>query len=136
MKPRIRVTRLPVAGPEFGDILRAVRTARHMSQEDLAREMTGAWHRHGLPGKISFGWVKRIESHEVKSVDRLRIACAAEVLEVPVTRLLPPVRVQNTETENLETETDIVLALRSYGVEDRDIEDLLDTIKTLPRSEK
>lgn len=120
--PRRRRERLPVDPIRFGEILREVRTERGMSQESLAYAMLNIWKERHPTGKISAAWVRQVESGRIKSVDRERIACAALALQVPVTRLLPPV--ENPAS----SATDVAIALRGYGLNDQEVERFLTQI--------
>lgn len=119
-------TRTVVDSQLFGENLRRIRQLKNMSQEDLAFAMNLLWQQAGEPGKISIGWVKRIEGGTVQSVNRTRILYAAEALNVPVTQLLPTSQTPESETS---TETDIVLTLRRYGLSDDQIEEFLIAIR-------
>jgi len=124
-----RKERIAVDPIAFGEHLRSAREAKQWSQYDLSYEMTRIWRerRHSTEN-ISLTWVKAAERGEFKSVDRLRITCAAEALGVPVTRLLPPQSTPEAEPRP-KTPADVVVALRGYGMSDADIEKLLPIIQ-------
>lgn len=123
---RTRRTRLPVDPEAFGRLLRQVRLERGLSQEALAFAMIPLWKRRHA-GTISSTWVAQAERGLVKSVDRDRIACAAEALGVSVIRLLPQT------DEPPATETDVALTLRRYGLSDADVERFLVAIQDAVR---
>ncbi|WP_020375112.1 helix-turn-helix domain-containing protein [Sulfobacillus thermosulfidooxidans] len=124
--PQSRRDRLPIDAKAFGEILRTVRLERGMSQEALAFAMIPLWKKRNRSGTISAGWVKQVEHGLVKSVDRDRVACAAEALGVPVTRLLPPVAGPTTVSD-----TDLALMLRAYGLSDTEVDAFLTAVQNV-----
>ena len=126
---RMRRERIPIDPIAFGRILKTVRQEQGMSQQDLAFAMTLIWRRRMESAKaISLNWVRLAERGDLKSVDRYRIACAAEALHVPVTQLLPPAS-SEPEESSAKTPVDLVVAFRRYGISDADIETLLPLIR-------
>ncbi|PSR37269.1 MAG: hypothetical protein C7B44_04705 [Sulfobacillus thermosulfidooxidans] len=121
-----RRSRLPIDPDEFGQRLANIRRQQGYSQEDLSFAMQQIWKNHQRPGKISTGWVQQVEQGMVRSVDRMRILCAAEALGVPITQLLPPL---SADAMPQGTETDIALALRAYGLNDQEIERVLEVVR-------
>lgn len=125
----VQATRTLIDGKAFGDILRDKRQANNLSQENLSYEMNWIWQQKNLPGKISVGWVKRVEEGTVNSINRMRAAVAAQVLGIPVTHLLPKPPVDKTKKSFPISETDIAVTLRGYGLADDQIEELLIVIQ-------
>lgn len=122
--------RIPIDPVAFGQVLREVRMERKMSQEGLAFAMIPIWARRKRKGTISSAWVKQAEMGRMKTVDRERIACAAEALGVPVTRLLPSIDVPPGN------ETDVTMALRSYGLTNDEAEKFLADIDRVIRERR
>ncbi len=123
-----RGERIYIDAEELGRTVRELRLSANMSQQDLAFATTVAWRQlTGIQTTISFNWIRLLERGEVRSVNRDRIACVAEALHVPVTRLLPVKKIGQNETPG--TTADLVVAFRRYGMTDKDIETLLPFIE-------
>ncbi len=128
--PRVRRERLTIDGPAFGAILRQARLARGWSQETLAFAMIECWRKRNQAGTVSSGWVKQVELGLTQSIDRERVACAAEALGIPVTRFLPTIA--GPESGNA---VDLALLLRAYGLDATGIDQILHTVQTLATSD-
>jgi len=126
----IRVTIDP---PVVAQRVRVWRDQRHLSQTELAYELTGLW-KELYPGQgvITVDWVRMIELARAKSLPMSKIILLAKVLRMPVSELLPEDQGEPTD----KTAAGVVLALRSYGVKPKDIDRTLAFIDQLAQDDK
>lgn len=126
-------SRVTIEPPLVAQRVRAWRERQHLSQTELAYELTRLWKElYPSQGVITVDWVRMIELGRAKSLPMNKIILLAKVLQMPVSQLLPDESGEPTE----KTAASVVLALRGYGVKPKDIDRTLAFIDQLAQEDE
>lgn len=119
-------SRSPVDPQDLAKRVRAARLAKHLSQAEVAWQMTlQARELHDDPQYPAIGveWVRRVETGQMRSVTTERIMLLAPILGVSPTDLVPP----NTLAQS--SVYDVVMHLRALGTKESVIDQIVDLIR-------
>lgn len=111
----------------IGTIIREKRLEKGLTQQGLVFEMNVLM-RKQKPKKqrlISLDWLRQIERGDPRTISTERLGYAAEVLGIPVSQLLPVMTSTGTNSDV----TEVILALRGYGVSEQSVEKILQYIQ-------
>lgn len=111
--------RITVDPDSLSENIRVLRQESGLSQSEFAFKVTQAWQKMQHTNRIvTVDWLRTIENAKTRTVEISKLLAVATALKVPLSRVLPP----QTTADQTDSQANLVVALRDYGMDVEGIE--------------